>query len=79
MNSLGRKILKILETTPVQGMSIHILSKQSIDAGFSFETISHDNIQHLVENLENVLPFFMPYEVASDTLEKIKEFQNTGD
>ena len=78
MNSLGRKMLKIMESTPVQGMSVHILSKQSHDAGFDFESITYENVPMLMENLESVLPFFMPKAVVANTLEEFKKLEENN-
>ncbi|MEW5936441.1 MAG: hypothetical protein AB1665_01300 [Candidatus Thermoplasmatota archaeon] len=72
MNSLGRRIMQILERTQLQGMSIHILNKQSLDAGFGFETISDTEVPQLVERLREVLPYFMPSVDAKTAIARIE-------
>lgn len=77
MNSLGRKILRVLEETPLEGMSIHILSKQCLDAGFCFDTISNTDVPMLVEKLREVLPYFMPANTAKSAVTAIEALADT--
>ena len=59
MNTLGRKILRILETSPMGPMSVHFLNKQCEQANIDMETIDLHDIPRLSDRLKTILPFFI--------------------
>ena len=59
MNELGQNVLSIMENSLLGKMSVHVLKKQSEDAGLDLEDITATDIPKLVERLKTVLPFFI--------------------
>lgn len=72
MNDLGRNVLNIMEGSLLGNMSIHVLTKQSNDAGINLNSLSSNDIPELAQRLKNVLPFFMG-ENSRDVLLNIKK------
>ncbi|MGC9060877.1 MAG: hypothetical protein ACP5JR_06585 [Thermoplasmata archaeon] len=58
MNSLGMKIVKIMQESPIGNMSIFIYTKQCQDAGINPEYIKPEEIPVLLQRLKEVLPYF---------------------
>jgi len=58
MNSLGMKIVKVMQESPVGNMSIFLYTKQCQDAGINPEYIRPEQIPMLIQRLEEVLPYF---------------------
>jgi hypothetical protein len=77
MNDLGANILAVMESSNLGKMSVHILNKQSRDIGVDLEKITEDDIQPLVAQLGNVLPFFLGDE-TKDLLTKIRKHADNG-
>lgn len=64
MNELGHEVLAAMEKSPLGRMRIHVLKKQSEDAGIDLENMGLDDIPRLVERLRSVLPFFIGEETG---------------
>ncbi|RLF47714.1 MAG: hypothetical protein DRN20_05605 [Thermoplasmata archaeon] len=73
MNALSRRILKILEETPIKPVSEHLLRKQCSDLGIEFENIRNEDIPMLAERLSKILPFFIGNSRAEEVVGKIKK------
>ena len=77
MNDLGKDLLNVLESSVLGKMSVHVLRKQSQEAGIDLNNITAKDIPRLVDRLKSVLPFF----IGDDTntvLVKIKKLSNNG-
>ena len=59
MNALGRKILRVLEGSPMGPMSVHFLNKQCEQAQIDIDRITLDDIEKLTSRMSNILPFFI--------------------
>ncbi|MCK4757455.1 MAG: hypothetical protein KAS67_03285 [Thermoplasmata archaeon] len=77
MNDLGKNVLGIMEDSNLGVMSIHVLKKQSGDAGIDLNSLNSRDIQTLMDKLKIVLPFFIGDE-ASQVLTKIKRLGDNG-
>ena len=77
MNELGQNVLTALEKSTLGKMSIHVLKKQSVDAGIDLNDITRGDIPRLVERLKAVLPFFIGEE-SGNVLINIKKLGNNG-
>ena len=77
MNPLGQNVLDIMQDSNLGVMSIHVLKKQSTDAGLDLSTLSRRDINKLSDKLKVVLPFFIGEE-ADDVLIRIKRLGNNG-
>ena len=77
MNELGLNVLSTLEKSTLGKMSIHVLTKQSGDAGIDLDKITQGDIPKLVERLKAVLPFFIGEE-SGNVLIDIKKLGNNG-
>ncbi|MCX8173314.1 MAG: hypothetical protein N3F63_01720 [Thermoplasmata archaeon] len=58
MNTLGRRIVKAMEESPVGSMSVFIYTKQCRDAGINPDAIRPEELPLLVQRLNEVLPYF---------------------
>ncbi|MEM3397145.1 MAG: hypothetical protein QW620_05010 [Thermoplasmata archaeon] len=58
MNSLGMKIVRTMQESPVGNMSIFIYTKQCQDAGINPESIRPEELPLLIQRLNEVLPYF---------------------
>ena len=77
MNDLGKNVLGIMEDSNLGVMSIHVLKKQSGDAGIDLNSLNSRDIQTLMDKLKIVLPFFIGDE-AGQVLTKIKRLGDNG-
>lgn len=77
MNALGKNVLGIMEDSNLGVMSIHVLKKQSGDAGIDLDSLNSRDILTLTDKLKIVLPFFIGDE-ASQVLKKIKRLGENG-
>ncbi len=77
MNPLGQNVLDIMQDSNLGMMSIHVLKKQSMDAGLDLNALSRRDINKLSDKLKVVLPFFIGEE-ADDVLMRIKRLGNNG-
>jgi len=59
LNSIGRKVLKALERTSLQGMSIHVLNRQAEIAKVDLDRLDADDLPALQERFQEVLPYFI--------------------
>ena len=77
MNPLGQIVLDIMQDSNLGVMSVHVLKKQSMDAGLDLSVLSRKDINKLSDKLKVVLPFFIGDE-ADDVLMRIKRLGNNG-
>ncbi len=77
MNKLGLNVLSIMEESNLGVMSIHVLKKQSMDAGIDLSAINPRDINILTEKLRIVLPFFIGEE-SNDVLMKVSRLGDNG-
>jgi len=77
MNHLGQNVLDIMQDSNLGVMSVHVLNKQSMDAGLDLNALSRKDINKLSDKLKVVLPFFIGDE-ADDVLMRIKRLGNNG-
>ena len=77
MNTLGQNVLDIMQNSNLGVMSVHVLKKQSMDAGLDLNSLNKKDINKLSDKLRVVLPFFIGEE-ADDVLSKIKRLGNNG-
>lgn len=77
MNPLGKNVLDIMQNSNLGVMSVHVLKKQSMDAGLDLNVLSRKDINTLSDKLRVVLPFFIGDE-ADDVLMRIKRLGNNG-
>ena len=78
MNELGLNVLGALEKSTLGKMSIHVLTKQSVDAGIDLNDITQGDIPKLVERLKAVLPFFIGEESGNVLINIKKLGDNVG-
>lgn len=71
MNALSHRILKILEDSPLGGMSEHLLKKQANDCGLDLRKLSTEDMDLLCNRFEKILPFFIGNKYTY-VIEKIK-------
>jgi len=77
MNELSKRVLSIMESSPLGKMSVYVLSKQSLDAGIDLEGMSQDDIPRISSKLKDVLPFFIGDE-AQNVVKKIGKLKENG-
>ncbi len=77
MNKLGESVLSIMEESNLGVMSIHVLKKQSMDAGLDLNALNPRDINILTEKLRIVLPFFIGSE-SDDVLMKVNRLGDNG-
>ena len=77
MNDLGKDVLNIMEGSQLGNMSIHVLTKQTNDAGINLETLTSNDIPILTQRLQGVLPFFMG-DNSRDVLINIRKLVMNG-
>ncbi len=77
MNELGQNVLNIMENSMLGRMSVHVLKKQTEDAGLDLDDITATDIPKLVERLKTVLPFFIGND-AQLVLIRINRLGNGG-
>ena len=77
MNKLGQNVLSIMEESNLGVMSIHVLKKQSMDAGLDLNALNPRDIKILAEKLMIVLPFFIGDE-SDDVLMKVGRLGDNG-
>ncbi len=77
MNPLGQNVLDIMQNSNLGVMSVHVLKKQSMDAGLDLNSLNRKDINTLSDKLKVVLPFFIGEE-ADDVLSKIKRLGDNG-
>ena len=65
MNAIARKVLRILEESPMGDLSVHFLRKQCAEASLEFDSLDHDDLAVLAKRLERILPFFIGKSTAS--------------
>ncbi|MEM4292887.1 MAG: hypothetical protein QXJ27_01795 [Thermoplasmata archaeon] len=58
MNSLARKIVKVMEESPLGSNSIHLYTRQCEEAGINPEAIRPEQLPLLLQRLKVVLPLF---------------------
>ncbi|MEM3445157.1 MAG: hypothetical protein QW115_04230 [Thermoplasmata archaeon] len=58
MNSLARKIVKVLEESPLGSNGIHLYTRQCEEAGINPEAIRPEQLPLLLQRLKVVLPLF---------------------
>ena len=75
MNRLGRKVLKILENSPMGGLSVHFLSKQCDEMKIDLNSITSSDLSKLSGRMENILPFFIGRN-AEGVIEKIQKLES---
>ena len=66
-----------MEQSPLGGMSVHILSKQTSDLGLDLDNITSKDLMSLADQLSNVLPFFLGKE-TKDIVVNIRKLRNNG-
>ncbi|MCK4267059.1 MAG: hypothetical protein KAX31_07235 [Thermoplasmata archaeon] len=72
INSLGTEILSIMNGTPLQPISMYLLSQQSLDAGFEFNDVQEKDLPQLIENLKGILPRLMPVSIVDKVIKDIE-------
>jgi hypothetical protein len=80
MNVLSKKILTIMEQSPLGAMSKYVLMKQSQDAKIDLEEMSGDDLPVISAKLKDVLPFFIgdQTEKVVISIRKLKENGGVG-
>ena len=66
-----------MEESNLGVMSIHVLKKQSMDAGLDLNALNPGDINALAEKLKIVLPFFIGAE-SDDVLMKVNRLGDNG-
>lgn len=77
MNDLGANILAVMENSNLGEMSVHVLYKQSKDIGIDLDNITEREVTTLIEQLSDILPFFLGEETR-DVLAKIRRYSDNG-
>ena len=77
MNDLGTNILAVMENSNLGEMSVHILHKQSKDIGIDLDNITERDVNTLIKQLSDILPFFLGDETR-EVLAKIRRYADNG-
>ena len=72
INPLGREILGTMEQTPLQPISLDLLNRQALDAGFEFNKIQKEDLPQLIKNLKEIVPRLMPVNIVDRVIEDIE-------
>jgi hypothetical protein len=77
MNVLSKKVLAVMEESPLGAMSKYVLMKQSQDAKINLEEMSGDDLPVISAKLREVLPFFLGGE-AEKVVNSIRKLKDNG-
>ena len=77
MNELGKRVLSVMESSPLGKMSVYVLQKQTLDAGIDLEAITPEDIPRITSRLKDVLPFFIGDE-TQNVVRKLWKLKENG-
>ena len=77
MNELGKRVLSIMEASPLGKMSVYVLQKQTADAGIDLEAMMPEDVPRITSKLKDVLPFFIGDE-TQNVIRKLGKLKENG-